>query len=64
MTGDDKIQTGTKISTDMIKPFNGEGDVASWLKKVELVGNGFNRRQTLFVTLPDSRNRILNGFCF
>ena len=38
MTGDDKSQTVNKISTDMTKPFNGEGDVASWLKKVELVG--------------------------
>ena len=26
-----------KISHDMIKPFNGEGDVAAWLRKVRLV---------------------------
>ena len=38
MTGDDKSQSVNKISTDMIKPFNGEGDVASLLKKVKLVG--------------------------
>ena len=28
----------TKISTDMIKSFNGDGDVIAWLKKIELVG--------------------------
>ena len=27
----------TKITTDMIKPFNGEGDFVSWLQKVKLV---------------------------
>ena len=29
--------TVTRISADMIKPFNGDGDVIAWLKKVELV---------------------------
>ena len=28
-----------KISTDMVKPFNGEGDVIAWLAKVELVAS-------------------------
>ena len=41
MTGDDKHASGggniTRISADMIKPFNGEGDVCAWLKKVHLV---------------------------
>ena len=27
----------SKVTTDMIKPFTGEGDVVSWLKKVTLV---------------------------
>lgn len=27
----------SKISTDMVKPFTGDGDVVSWLKKVSLV---------------------------
>ena len=27
----------TRITSDMVKPFNGEGDVVVWLKKVELV---------------------------
>ena len=26
-----------KISSDMVKPFNGDGDVVAWIKKVELV---------------------------
>ena len=26
-----------RVSTDMLKPFNGEGDVVAWLKKVSLV---------------------------
>ena len=26
-----------KISSDMVKPFNGEGDVVAWLEKVQLV---------------------------
>ena len=37
MGGDDKVMNVTKISSDMIKPFRGEGDVCAWLKKVELV---------------------------
>ena len=33
---DDKMVAST-ISNNMIKPFNGEGDVVGWLKKIELV---------------------------
>ena len=29
--------TSARITTDMIKPFNGEGDVVGWLQKVKLV---------------------------
>ena len=34
--GDDKMVAST-VSNNMIKPFNGEGDVVGWLKKIELV---------------------------
>ena len=27
----------TSVSTDMIKPYNGSGDVVAWIKKVKLV---------------------------
>ena len=38
MTGTEQSQgSTTKISTDIIKTFKGEGDISAWLKKVELV---------------------------
>ena len=37
MGGDSKTMSVTKISTDMVKPFSGDGDVVAWLQKVELV---------------------------
>ena len=38
MTGTEQNQgSTTKISTDIIKTFKGEGDISAWLKKVELV---------------------------
>ena len=38
MSGTEQSQgSSTKISTDIIKTFKGEGDICAWLKKVELV---------------------------
>ena len=38
MSGTEQGQgSNTKISTDIIRTFKGEGDVCAWLKKVELV---------------------------
>ena len=32
-----KSHTMTRITSDMIKPFNGKGDIETWLTMVELV---------------------------
>ena len=38
MTEQDQIRgPSTKISTDIIKTFRGDGDICAWLKKAELV---------------------------